>query len=147
MCDSCFLTILGWFVAVIGGGVVAAYAERLRVLKGLQSRVMLIQEDIERAFDREGRDPLAEGSLERVWGDALGEIRQAVFLALPYLILCGEKFRLTDAWREVRDFDMLPFYEARSTDELVARVIYGEATETKKQALLRALSTLERRIG
>ena len=146
MCDSCFLTIFGWLVAMLTGICLAVYAERVRVLNGLRSKVMLIREDVERALDLEERATCDKRSIERVWEQALADLRQTVFAALPYLILCGERERLNVVWRELRDFDMREFYD-RGTDEIVDRVILGQITVTKKQAILRTLSRLEQRIG
>ena len=130
---------------IIGIGV-AIFSERVRVLNGLRSKVMLISEEVEKSIEDEGRDAGHETSIEHVWRRALVDLRQTVFAALPYLILGGERERVSACWRTLRDFDMSVFYDNGMT-LLADRYIFEQEVMTKKEALLGALRRLEMSIG
>lgn len=133
----------GLVTAVIIGITVGCYMDRRRFLHGLRAQVAMIREDIELSYDADWRDRSNPNSIENVWSRSLPEIRKTIFLALPHLMLPYESDRLVTYWKSLRDLNIREFYEARSTDELLDRVLFDIPTETKKQAILRTLDRLE----
>ena len=142
-----FATFFGLLAAVLIGVFVGSFLDRSKSLNALRSHVAMIREDIELSSDTDWRDRSAANSIQNVWERSVPSLQKTIYAALPNLLTYYEKERLMVYWVSIRDFDIAEFYEARSTEELIDRVIYALPTETKKQAILRALSMLEQRIG
>ena len=140
-------TFFSLLAAIIIGVFVGSFLDRQRSLNALRSQVAMIREDIELSLDHDWRDQSHPNSIQNVWGRSVPVLQKTVYAALPNLISYCERERLMAYWVSIRDLDIAVFYEARSTNELIDRVIYNLPTETKKQAILRTLSRLEQRIG